>query len=156
MKQNCIVKPDQAKKANAVHYHHLCFELLKILKFGFRSPLFGLRTLNCNALLQLQALGAIHSIPYLCARSCQMMLKFRWSRNDLVFLLAVAIKISSLFADYNFECIGNYGAMCSIWIHELYLIFNGMTDCCSLIFAMTLVSVFLSPFLLQCYIIHLS
>ena len=23
------VKPDQAKKADTVHYHHLCFELLK-------------------------------------------------------------------------------------------------------------------------------
>ena len=75
-----------------------------------------------------------------------MMLKFKWSINDLAFLLAVAIRISSLFADYNFECIGNYGAMCSIWIHELYLIFKGMTNCCSIIFAMTSVSVFFPLF----------
>ena len=74
-----------------------------------------------------------------------MMPKFKWSTNDLAFPLAVAIRISSLFADYNFECIDNYGAMCFIWIHELYLIFNGMTNCRGLIFAMTLVSVF-SPF----------
>ena len=66
-----------------------------------------------------------------------MMLKFKWSLNDFAFPLAVAIRISSRFADENFKCIGNNGAMCSIWIHELYLIFNGMTNCCSFIFAMT-------------------